>query len=416
MTLTTVYVLAAAPGRFVAATVLAVVMAVLIGGLSYKTASFYTAGGRVYDDLSWLWYLVGAPATAWILTAFGLTAIEERGARWPYGRFFNHLFGFPVQLVFAAAVVGLLNLAIWAWSELFEIIGITVISELWEEPLIWFPMSGAFAALGVALARQWTAITSVLRTLCRYVARFALPIFAAFTVTLLIALPVQGLQDLFGSRSAAGVMSALAAFSIFLVYGARQDLVDRPPAWLRISTALVVLGVPVYTALAVWAIWLRVGQYGFTPERYVGLVLVLILFLQAAGLLAVQALDTLRRKGWLAGAGVVNMAVLALLAAFLMAQHTPQLEPHRISADSQYLRLADERVDAGNFDYGYLRFKLGEAGEQTLERLDKLDGHPQIGTIRAGIARARQARNYWEYQSLTREEQQEKPPESAPDK
>ncbi|MFP4003337.1 MAG: DUF4153 domain-containing protein [Alphaproteobacteria bacterium] len=414
---TTAFALTAAPGRFTAATVFSVILALLIGGLSYKVRLFEEAHGAAPDDfINWFWFAIAAPATAYILTVFGLTAIEERAPRWPYGRVFQHLFGFPVQLLFALAVVALLNLLIWLWSELFEIIGIDVISEIWDEPLVWMPMSGAFAGLGVALAREWQGITAALRTMCRYVARFALPIFAAFTVTLLIALPVQGLEDLFGSQSAARIMAALAAFTIFLVYGARQDLADTPPGWLRIATAISVLGLPVYTALAAYAIWLRVSQYGFTPERYAGLVLVVILFLHAAGLLAVQALDLLRRRGWLAGAGPVNILVLAVLAGFFLAIHTPQLDPYEISAQSQFNRLADERADPAEFDYGYLRFKLGPAGERALERLKGLDSHPETGVIRERIALAEKAKNYWEWNSLRRGERPPEPamPEGAP--
>jgi hypothetical protein len=413
-TFTTAFVLSAGPGRFIGSTLLAVIVAALIGGLSYKVALFTDAHGRELDDfINWFWFPIGAPAVAYILTVFGLTTIEEKAPRWPYGRVFHHLFGFPVQLLFALAVVGLLNLLIWLWSELFEIIGIDIISEIWEEPLVWGPMSGAFAGLGVALARQWQGITSVLRTMCRFVARFALPIFAAFTITLLIALPFQGLDRLFESRSAASIMSALAAFTIFLVYGARQDLNETPPRWLRIATALSVLGLPVYTALAAYAIWLRVAQYGFTPERYAGLALVLILFLHTAGLLAVQALDLLRRKGWLTGAGPVNMAILAVLAVFFLSIHTPQLDPYAISARSQFDRLTEGNADAAAFDFGYLRFRLGPAGQTALERLKTLDSHPEIEVIREGVARAEGAQNYWEYQRRSREQQPR--PESGPE-
>ncbi|MFW6027565.1 MAG: DUF4153 domain-containing protein [bacterium] len=415
----TVFMLSAAPGRFTAATVLSVMLGVLIGGLTYKMQHFHSVNDMpvLRYSMTGFWFAVGAPATAYILTVFGLTAIEEKAPRWSYGRVFHHLFAIPVQILFALAVVALLNVVVWLWSELFEIIGIGIIGEIWEEPLIWMPMSGAFAGLGVALARQWTGITSVLRTLCRYVARFALPIFAAFTVTLLIALPAQGLEKLFESRSAAGIMSALAAFTIFLVYGARQDLTETPPVWLRLATAISVLGLPVYSALAAYALWLRVDQYGFTPERYVGFVLVVILFLHAAGLLAVQALDLLRRRGWLPGAGPVNMVVLAVLAGFFIAMHTPPLDPYAVSARSQFQRLADERADPAQFDYGYLRFKLGPAGEQALERLKGLDSHPGIAVIREQIASAETTRNYYEWKRLQRGEELPRPaPESPAEK
>lgn len=418
---TTAFVLAAAPGRWIASAVLSVFIALLLGGLTWKlmhTTEATPSGFTDYDGFfKGFWVSLGTPATAYLLLAFGLTAIEERGPSWPYRRMFGHLYNFPIQLLLGGAVMGLLLLLIYLWTELFDIIGITTFGKIWREPTIWMPMAGVFAGLGVALARQWTGITQTLRTFCRFMARFTLPIFAAFTVTLLIVLPIQGLKELFGPHnSAASIMSALAVFALLLIYGARQDLGEAPPGWLRWSTALAVLGLPVYVGLATYALWLRVDQYGLTPERYVGLGLVVVLFLHAVLVFVAQAVDLARRNAWLAGAGVVNLASLAVLLAFLLALHVPQFDPAVMSADNQFLRLKQGRVTAKDFDYGYLHFRLGQPGKDALARMKALEDHPDIAAIREGIAVAEGAKSYWEYKSMRRktEESNRRPGITAP--
>ncbi len=72
-------------------------------------------------------------------------------------------------------------------------------------------------------------------------------------------------------------------------------------------------------------------------------------------------------------------------------------------------RLADERVKAADFDFGYLRFKLGPAGQRALDRLKALESHPEIDLIREQIALTESAKNYWEWRGLQRGEQPPRP-------
>jgi hypothetical protein len=103
-------------------------------------------------------------------------------------------------------------------------------------------------------------------------------------------------------------------------------------AWAARGLALIL---PLPAGLAVWAIALRVGQYGWTPER---------LFVAAMAGLAIgyglsYAFSALR-KSWRADIRSVNvinaLAVLAVAALWL----TPLFDAERIATNSQMARFA----------------------------------------------------------------------------
>ena len=88
-------------------------------------------------------------------------------------------------------------------------------------------------------------------------------------------------------------------------------------------------------------------------------------------------------------------------AATLIALSSPIINTWAISARSQENLLLSGRIDAEDFDFGYLQFKLGRYGERAAEKLAAAKDHPQADAIATGIERARNASSYWEYHSPT---------------
>jgi hypothetical protein len=76
--------------------------------------------------------------------------------------------------------------------------------------------------------------------------------------------------------------------------------------------------------------------------------------------------------------------------------NSPLLDARGISVRSQVVRLMDGQVTAEKFDYRYLRFDLGRAGEQALERLKVIAQHPQAELIRERSAAILEQVNPWE--------------------
>ena len=102
-------------------------------------------------------------------------------------------------------------------------------------------------------------------------------------------------------------------------------------------------------------------------------------------------------RKWMPLVAPLNTLMAGIWVIVLIALATPMFNPWALSAQSQYQRLADERVTAGEFDFGYLRFELGHHGEQALDKMLALDAHPEAGAIRNGVERARAAKSNWEY-------------------
>jgi uncharacterized protein DUF4153 len=112
--------------------------------------------------------------------------------------------------------------------------------------------------------------------------------------------------------------------------------------------------------------WLRVAQYGFTPERLWALVFVAIAL--ACALLYLYALVR-GRQAWAERLRPANirLAVGICVVALLLA--TPLADFGAISTRSQLARLASGQVTAQRFDWRAMRFDFGPSGVAALERL-----------------------------------------------
>ena len=226
-----------------------------------------------------------------------------------------------------------------------------------------------------------------------------MPITALFTVTLLFVLLTKGTGVIFDRPYPSIWMIGLALAGMLIFNGVYQNGEGGPPpAWLRLSTIITLIGFPIYTGLAFSAITLRIDAYGLTPPRIEGLVITGLV--AAYSVVCIAGLVTelnWRGKRWMPLVGSLNTLMAAAWVIALTVLATPVVNPWAISANSQYDRIADERIPAAEFDFGYLRFKLGKHGDAALDRMLELTDHPEAKAIREGVERAREADSYWSY-------------------
>jgi hypothetical protein len=148
-----------------------------------------------------------------------------------------------------------------------------------------------------------------------------------------------------------------------------------------------------YAIITFYALGLRIAQYGLTPERFFAVLITTVGALYAVG----YALAVLRRRGeWMGTMRRWNLAMAWIVAALALLVHTPLLDPLRWSARNQFDRLATEQAPAAEFDYGFLRYRLGHVGWDRLAALEQLTDHPEAAAIREGIEAARAAESYRE--------------------
>ncbi|NWG72351.1 MAG: DUF4153 domain-containing protein [Parvularculaceae bacterium] len=375
-------------------------IAAILGGATYSVLV-----GRVNEPnyTEWpyaFWLLMGLPLSGYLMATLAKAML--RGKTPPdYSDVFFHGLTQPIISAGAGFIALLAVVLLFAWSGLLKALEVDFFHKLFQEPWFLLPFIGGVGGLAIALMRGLQATLGGFRFLLLLLARILMPITAAFSLTFLAVLALKGSEPIFAAPYPSAVMLGLAFGSMLIFNGVYQNGAGEPPAaWLRLSTILALLAFPVYAGLAAQAFWLRIEDYGLTPPRIIGLAMTGL-----AALYSVVALAGLVSeinwggKRWMPPVAPLNTLMAVIWVVVLCGLASPLINQWDLSARSQERRLAEGKVSAAAFDYGYLRFRLGAHGEAALDRLFALDGHAEAATIQAGVARARAASDYWEYKN-----------------
>lgn len=295
------------------------------------------------DDVLAPFAAIGAIAL-FVLLPFAQGRLEGHGWHAPYPRLFAHAWGNAYALALGLLAVGLGWLVLWLASALFELVGIDAIKRLLRERPVAYLATGLFAGLGLLLARTAERAVQVARQVKLAVFKALLPLVALVAVAFVLVLPLTGLDQLFGTRSAAWTIAALLVALVVGLNAAWQDGREAPwPAWLGLALRAAPLAMPVLAAIGLYALWLRIAQYGWTPNRLHALAGMLLL----AGYALAYALAALRggrdadtgRTTWLPHLGRANRVMAWAVLGTALALSTPLLDPWRVAANDQAARL-----------------------------------------------------------------------------
>ncbi len=371
-------------------------LSVAVAGLAALASLRFAAAGDLFHS--------GVPVLAALVLAFVPQPflIAAAGAGWrDYPTLFSEAWNIVIRHAAAWLFVGLVWLVLLLCDKLLGMVGIGFIGWLMSSGLFALVFSGGMLGLAIAVMDEMADVMSpslVLRLL-----RLLLPAVLVVLALFLLLLPVQGLDRLFGGLSAAATLLVMAGVSATLVTSAldRSEAEQTQSALVLRAAQVMALLVPAPAALGAWAVWERVAQYGWTPDRvFAACVAVLGL---GYGLL--YALAVLRGAGWAARVRQANVTMALALVAMAAALLTPLLDPQAISVRSQLARLNDgslppERFPAGEFaDWGRagaealaaLRLRAAEPGQEALARA--LGDAPEDGqeadpaALRADLAR-----------------------------
>lgn len=301
-----------------------------------------------------------------------------------YPALFLETWSIVLRYAAAGAFTGLVWLVIYLSDEVLQIVGIEVISQLLRHDVVPLMLTGGVIGLGMAVIYDLADLLSpyvVLR-----VFRLFVPVVLAVMAIFLIALPFRGLDGLVSGFSPAMLLLIMVVGGISLVSIAIDQTdaeATQNPLVLR-STQAMALVLPIVAALAFWAIWLRVGDYGWTPER------VSLALLAVVGLVygLVYAASVLRGVGWMERIrqGNIRLALGGIVLAALWL--TPILNAERISAQNQLQRFLDGRTDLADLDtYAFQQWgKPGAAVLATLEARSKEPGQEALADRLNGAA------------------------------
>ena len=281
--------------------------------------------------------------------------------------------------VFVAVVWGVIYLS----DMLLSIVGLTVIKDLIAQKVVPFLVTGLTLGLALAVVQEMKDFVSpylILRLL-----RLLLPVVLVVMVVFVAALPVQGLSGLFGGLSVAATllcMTAAAATLITTAIDQSDGEATQSPMLARATQALAVI-LPIPAGLAAYSIWLRVHQYGWTPDRLFAALMAAL----ALGYAVLYAAAVIRRAGWMARIrqGNIVMAVAGVAAAALWL--TPLLNAERISANSLVSMYQSGATSVADLDLRQLD-ALGYAGSDARATLDLLSKEPGQDALATALASA----------------------------
>ncbi|UNU43054.1 DUF4153 domain-containing protein [Sphingopyxis sp. YF1] len=309
----------------------------------------------------------------------------------PYDRLHSHAWTDAVLGAAGLAFTGVTFLLVLLIGEMFNVIGITLIRDLFNGEWFGWMLAGAAFGGAVGLLRERDRLVSTLQRLVMIVLAVLAPVLAVALLLFLLSLLGTGLQKLWDSGfSTAALMLAAAAFAVLLLNAAigngREE--RSPNRLLQGAAAALAVAVLPLAGIAFYAMHLRVIQYGWTPERIWGVIAAIIaLAYGVAGLWAVvkgrRDFDDLLRP--LQQRLAIGLVLLALFLAL------PIVDFGAISTRDQVARLQSGAVKAEKFDWAAMAFDFGPSGRKALGELAKA-----ADKTKAGFARwALKSRDRW---------------------
>ena len=341
----------------------AVAWGLIMALVGYSTGA-YNRGGELVEFP----FLSGLLAIA-VASPLFQTLRDEGRKSLPYKQVHRYAWTDAIIGGASLAFTGLTFLLAFLLSALFDAIGIPFLKDLMGEGWFNWMMAGAAFGAASAVLRERDPLLGTLQRLVMLVFSVLAPVLAGALAIYLIALPVTGFGGLWKSGlPETPLLLSTAAFAVVFLNAIIGDSPDDRSSgrlW-RITEGVLLFAVLPLGILALVSMSLRVGQYGWTPERLWGVIACLIAIAYGAaawwaGIRGRGAFDVRLRESqkWLA----VGLCALALFLAL------PILDFGSISARSQLARLESGKVKAEQFDWAAMAFDFGPAGRKALERI-----------------------------------------------
>ena len=320
---------------------------------------------EVFMFYGWRLLLMAMLALPWI--QYSLHVSREQ-ARYPH--FYRQLWLNALTLLIVFVANGLFWLVLLLWSEMFKLVGIPFFSTLFFDT-DWFGYVafGLITALAVVLARTQSRLVTAVQKLLTFIATGLLPLVALLALMFILTLPFTGLEAISQRVSAAGLMSTLTLLLLLLMAIVREPQKEALPypGALRYLIKCSLIVAPIYMLIAGWSLWVRIQQYGWTPERLYGVLVVVVLLVWSFGYLA-SILRRGRNPLELQGPAILGVSLLALGLLILLS--SPVIDAWRISVNSHMGLYHSGKIKPDQVSL-YMLDHSGKPGRAALEALQK---------------------------------------------
>ena len=347
----------------------------------YRLWSLYTTEGSFYVVPSQKSDLIRMSMAVFLIIPFFQCRMAAWSWKFPYSEIFFQ-FCRNLFLLFQAAIViavfwGLLVTA----GLLFEIVGLPNVPFLIFNPITSVPLSSFAIAVSISVAIKHPGIDSLGRWILS-VLSWLLPFFSVLSVMFILCLPFSGLKTLWDTGQASTLMLLLQFGTIILANAAYLDGTKPvfPNKYANFLARASLLCLPVYTALCLYSVGLRIQQYGLTTDRIQAMFLTI-----TAGIWGLGYAGAVLLKKWPQSIGKVNIASIIFMIVIVALMNSPVLDPYRLASENQYQRLMTGKIPPEDFDYIYTRFSLGRYGNNILSELEEKGSE----RIKAGVKAAR---------------------------
>ncbi|MDI1279966.1 DUF4153 domain-containing protein [Brevundimonas sp.] len=348
----------------------------LVAGASLAGLAWHDVARQSFGDLNNPPFLSGpmlafTAAALFIAHHLVVPADQARRRVAPFPAYFDTAWKAGVQLALSIGFTGAFWILLYLGAALFNIIGLKFLEDLLQKEWFAIPVTTLAFAIAVQLTDVRDALIRGVRSVVLMLLSWLLLVITVLVAGFLAALPFTGLDGLWDTGSATALVLSAAAILIILINTAYQDgLADNlPPLVLRIAVRVAGVLLTPLMAIAVWGLALRIGQYGLTPDRIIAVACTVIGIGYAAGYGFAALQPFWRRADWMRPLEPTNVATAVLSVGVILALFSPLADPARLSVADQTARLARGAVTPEKFDYRFLRFESGRAGEAALARL-----------------------------------------------
>lgn len=320
---------------------------------------------EVFMFYGWRLLLMAMLALPWIQYSLHVSREQTR-----YPHFYRQLWLNALTLLIVFVANGLFWLVLLLWSEMFKLVGIPFFSTLFFDT-DWFGYVafGLITALAVVLARTQSRLVTAVQKLLTFIATGLLPLVALLALMFILTLPFTGLEAISQRVSAAGLMSTLTLLLLLLMAIVREPQKEALPypGALRYLIKCSLIVAPIYMLIAGWSLWVRIQQYGWTPERLYGVLVVVVLLVWSFGYLA-SILRRGRNPLELQGPVILGVSLLAL--GLLVLLSSPVIDAWRISVNSHMGLYHSGKIKPDQVSL-YMLDHSGKPGRAALEALQK---------------------------------------------
>ena len=267
------------------------------------------------------------------------------------------------------------------WGELFRVIGIEFFIDLFTEDWFLFPVLSVVVGLGIFIFRGLANVIAGITGLLQGLMWLLLPLVLTVTVLFLGALPFTGLEPLWDTGNGTALLMALNLFALFALNAVYQRG-DREPYPLHLHRLLCagIALLPVISLLALYGLYLRVDQYGWTVARCWALMIALLIALFSLG----YAGSVFRfRENWTGKLASVNLPMSILMLTLILLINSPLLDFRKISLASQQNRVERDEISLEEFDFFDARENMGRPAYLWMQQIieENRESNPELARL-----------------------------------